>query len=365
MPTRGERVAPVFDSAKPRELTRFFADLERLFTRATVADAEEKKSYATSYLSVRDQDAWESRAEFADATKTYEEFKAAVYKLYPAANPNKKYTVAFLEDLVEQTARKGIRSLTEFSEFNLDFTAAGAYLVKQKRISALDQSRAFIRAMQPPTLWARIEARLAIKLPDHDQDEVYDLKDLEEAAMHVLQGVAFNQLTSVAPSPPVQPKSEPDMAVLVTAVTAAVIDALSKNSALANRGQNQQSYTPRSRNCHYCGQESCIIPTCPSVAQDVEAGLVQRNVNGKVVLPSGAFVPSHIQGATIRARVQEWHRQNPNQRAAAQLMVDVNPAPVFTLAHARLQPVAKCSGIAKNLRGCAQGHPLARVRFLR
>ncbi|KAJ7939605.1 hypothetical protein B0H13DRAFT_1850381 [Mycena leptocephala] len=52
-------------------------------------------------------------------------------------------------------------------------------------------------------------------------------------------------------------------------------------------------------------------------------GKCRRNTDGRVVLPSGAFVPRTIQGKDLRARIEEWHRQNPGQLAAAQLLVEV------------------------------------------
>jgi len=46
MPARGERAAPSFDTTKPRELVRFFEELEYLFARADLKDETEKKKHA-------------------------------------------------------------------------------------------------------------------------------------------------------------------------------------------------------------------------------------------------------------------------------------------------------------------------------
>lgn len=43
MPARGEHAAPAFDQSKPRELVRFFEELEYLFTRADLKDEADKK----------------------------------------------------------------------------------------------------------------------------------------------------------------------------------------------------------------------------------------------------------------------------------------------------------------------------------
>ena len=64
-----------------------------------------------------------------------------------------------------------------------------------------------------------------------------------------------------------------------------------------------------------------MISTCPKVEEDTRAGKCRRNVEGKVCLPSGAFVPRHIPGTTMRDRINEWHRLNPGQLAAGLLSV--------------------------------------------
>ena len=52
-------------------------------------------------------------------------------------------------------------------------------------------------------------------------------------------------------------------------------------------------------------------------------GKVRRNVDGKVVLSTGSFVPRDIVGRYLKDRVDEWHKRNPGQLAAAQLMYTV------------------------------------------
>ena len=49
-------------------------------------------------------------------------------------------------------------------------------------------------------------------------------------------------------------------------------------------------------------------------------GKVRWNVDGKVVLTTGAFVPCNIVHRYLKDRIDEWHKRNPTQLAAAQLM---------------------------------------------
>ena len=49
MPARGEHAAPTFDTSKPRELIRFFEELEYLFMRASLEEESEKKKHILRY----------------------------------------------------------------------------------------------------------------------------------------------------------------------------------------------------------------------------------------------------------------------------------------------------------------------------
>ena len=98
MPARTERSAPTFDPKQPRELTRYFRELEALFTRCKITDEQEKKSYARSYLDVDSDDLWSELPEFGN-TSTYDIFKKAVLALYPGAEQERKWSIADMDKL--------------------------------------------------------------------------------------------------------------------------------------------------------------------------------------------------------------------------------------------------------------------------
>ena len=93
MPARGDRSAPQFDPQQPRELRRYFADLDFAFGRA------EKKKHACRYVDVDTADLWESISKFAGAA-TYDEFIKAVHALYPGSEEERKWSVADMHKLV-------------------------------------------------------------------------------------------------------------------------------------------------------------------------------------------------------------------------------------------------------------------------
>lgn len=332
MPARGDRSAPRFDPHQPRELRRYFDDLAFAFTRANITDDTEKKTHACRYASVDTADLWESISEYSDAQKTYEDFVKAVHSLYPGSEEERKWSVADMDKLVGERSRLGVLSLGDLGEYYRQFYTITAFLISKKRLSTAEQSRAFVRGF-PPDLWSRISQRLQLKLPDHFPDDPYDLNEIHEAAQFVLHGTPSNLLTP--PSPPIPPAGSvltstsnkeikvEDIAAMIERITESFVKAL---AAQGSRGSPSGDRPPRpnpTSGCNYCGSFEHFIRDCLVVAEDIKSGKCKRNVDGKVTLPSGAFVPREIVGRYLKERIEEWHRRNPGQLAASQMLYHV------------------------------------------
>ncbi|KAK6997145.1 hypothetical protein R3P38DRAFT_3064940 [Favolaschia claudopus] len=54
--------------------------------------------------------------------------------------------------------------------------------------------------------------------------------------------------------------------------------------------------------CSYCSSPRHLIGHCPRVLADIRSGLCKRNALGRVVLPSGLYVPHTVVGPNLRAR---------------------------------------------------------------
>ncbi|CAK5274470.1 unnamed protein product [Mycena citricolor] len=338
MPARGARGAPEFDAKQPRQLLRFFTDLEFHFSLAGVTAEQEKKTHATRYLSVDDQEIWESLDSFL-APHSYASFKADVLKLYPGTDADRRYTLSDLHTLIGEYASVGILSRSDYSEFYRKFLVITKFLVDKARLSTAEQSQAFRRAISPPSLWSRVHQRLQIKKPDVHPDDPYDLTDMNEAMEFVLADSSHGSAISNTASPkPVAVKQEPDsniaeliesmnglMKVLAAqaAVTAQAVAAQQSRPVSTGAPSSVQN-TPRDLNCSYCGESGHFIIRCPRVDEDTQAGKCKRNVEGQVVLPSGSYVPRRVMGTNLRARIEEWHRQNPGQMAASQNTAEIS-----------------------------------------
>jgi hypothetical protein len=113
MPMRNERSAPRFDPTKPRELVRYFKDLEDHFQRCAVIDLANQKWWALHYVSVEIADLWESLTDWTAAT-TWDLVKDAVKKRYPASQTTRRHTHHELLTLIRDRAHKDFSSVTEW-----------------------------------------------------------------------------------------------------------------------------------------------------------------------------------------------------------------------------------------------------------
>ncbi|KAJ7201965.1 hypothetical protein B0H12DRAFT_1206370 [Mycena haematopus] len=196
MPARGDRNAPQFDSTKPHELRRYFTDLEFLLNRAAVTDETEKKKHATRFLSVEDQEIWEALKSFGDNTKTFAQFKADVLKLYAGNDEDRRFELSDLDSLVGQYSRVGILTLDDLKTFYRQFLHITTYLLEKKHLSESEQSRSFLRAMQPPSLTAEIRLHLKIKNPNLHPADPRPVADLYEAAEYALADLVVSMESS-------------------------------------------------------------------------------------------------------------------------------------------------------------------------
>jgi hypothetical protein len=336
LPFRGERAAPTFDDSQPEELARYFSDLESLFTLHAVADRQECKQAALRYVSVRTESLWKTTEAWADQTKTYEDFKAEVFKFYPGSSGDRTYSLQDLDILVGHYARTGVTSSADLGEYHRQFLLISRYLVSKSRIATQEQSRMFLHGL-PPHLEARVRQRLQAKFIDHFPDDPYPISDIYDATNYVLTCGAS---AASAPHP-----SASNSSISAADPTTTKLEALT--TAIASLGQlfqsallpqftgappsNAATYSapsaPPSGVCAFCGEPGHFARDCEAVAEYAKAGKGKRNAEGKIVLPSGAMVPRWITGACLRDRMDEWHRQYPGQEAAISLFCSLVPGP--------------------------------------
>ena len=240
-----------------------------------------------------------------------------------------------MDKLVGERSRLGIISLSDLGEYYRQFLAITTYLRSKNRLSEAEQSRAFVRGF-PPELWSVISQRLQLKLPDHFPDDPYLLESIHEAARFALHGTPASATTVATStqsistatsrtSAPAEVKTE-DLAAILERITESFVKALS--AATTARVSDRPRYThthsgPGSNNCHFCDLPAHFGRDCEVAADYIKQGKCKRNIEGRITLPSGAFIPRDIPGKCFKERLDEWHSRNPGQTAAGQLMYNV------------------------------------------
>ena len=143
------------------------------------------KKHVVQFVDCDTAELWEILPEFADATKSYQEFVDAVYKLYPGSDSEQRWSIADMDKLVGEMSRVGILLLADLGRYHREFIVITTFLITKNWISTAEQSRAFVHGF-PPELWSKVSHRLQLKFPDHFPDDPYTLKQIHEAARFVL-----------------------------------------------------------------------------------------------------------------------------------------------------------------------------------
>jgi hypothetical protein len=337
MPRRHDKAAPVFDKSKPQELTRFFEDLEIALDDAKITADADMKKYVVRYVDFNTEQIWKTFEEYKDPTKTYGAFKKAILGHYPDASGEFVYSLSDMDLLIGERQRLGIVSLNDLSNYHLQFIGITAWLIDKKQLGELEQQRAYIRAFAPPLL-AQTMNRLQLKYPDHHPTIPYKVKDVYEAAKFILQGSStfgYNPQASPIPTAPSN-KQAPDDTTVKKEELKTILAEFSKGLMEQMLSVNNQishintrhNHPPGSGKCNMCGGLH-FIRECKLVDEYIAAGKCRRNQEGKVVLPTGAYVSRDIPGEHLRDRIDEWHRRNPNQLAAATLIHTIDRRIVY------------------------------------
>jgi hypothetical protein len=128
MPPQGHGSAPKFTPDIPRELQRYFKELELLFGPAQVVDDTEKKKHACQYVDIDTADLWEAIPEF-NVTKTFDKFKSAIFKLYPGSESERKWTIADMDKLVGEQLWMSILDVSDLRNYYQVFHTITKFLL--------------------------------------------------------------------------------------------------------------------------------------------------------------------------------------------------------------------------------------------
>ncbi len=200
----------------------------------------------------------------------------------------------------------------------------------------------------PNHVWDSIAHRLQIKLPDHHPADPYDLNDIYAAAQFILQGMNKGESTlssmptqsfhdtgparpSEMPYPSPVPQPQPIVHIKDEPVEPQVkmehINQLIKlgetllqlnlndqfqkaqQQSFSSGPQQQSSYANMAtgQNCSFCGEIGHFIRGCLKVKEMIKEGKCRHNIDGKIILSTGTWVPRGLQGTWLKDRIEEWH----------------------------------------------------------
>ena len=76
--------------------------------------------------------------------------------------------------------------------------------------------------------------------------------------------------------------------------------------------------------CMFCGGPDHFVHECGEVAEYIRAGKCKKNMEGRIMLSTGTFVPREIPGNNLKDHVDKWHCRNPGQIATGSMMFTIN-----------------------------------------
>src|SRR5271156_6355514 len=225
MPMRNERLAPKFDTSRPRELPRFFEDFEELICRTQITENTEIKKFLVRYTEFDTEQQWKALPEFRN-NSSYAEFKAAILFYYPEASDDFAYSFRDLESLISEYQRLGIATIANLCDYHRRFITISAWLIARKQSDDLEQQQNYIRAFPSPIVTA-ITNRLQLKFPDHHPSIPYRVCDVYEAAQFILQGtLSFQLFQPISPSTTDNVLKIANIAPIIPELTKSIVQAL-------------------------------------------------------------------------------------------------------------------------------------------
>ncbi|TFK45580.1 hypothetical protein OE88DRAFT_1740175 [Heliocybe sulcata] len=254
-----------------------------------IQNEADKKCAAVKYVPMHKEEMWKGLPEYNNTKNSYNDSVAALKTLYPAVREDQQYSV------------------NDMDRLNCAFQCAFSQ-----------------------DLWTKVFTGLQIKNPNQPADTPYGVATVFEATSFFLAGMPTTTVTKTKTESAEAKVKVEEYTSLIDIIMKAVSQSLAptlapmaQGSTAAAAAGNVAAHPPTHAapyQCHYCSTNDHSIRQCPWVDEDQCAGRVNRNVEGKVVLLLGVMVPQSMPGVNMHDQIMEWHRCNPGQMAAANLM---------------------------------------------
>ncbi len=338
MPFRGAHGAPTFNGT-PTHLNRFFTNIEHLVSTLglTLADDDLVK-WAIYYLDCDTAEVWQPFVGIPGEADKWRNFRQRIRALYPGSEGDRLHSVKDLEHFVADSADKGVFTRSDLGNYYREFSRIATYLSTKGKIDIGLKNRLYIQGFGEVTC-RRIEHRLSIISPDHHPDDPYDLADVHRAAEFLLSGTSpltpsttthaasctgvSSQVPGSFATPGSLPiKQEPSDISALSSMIAALQATVLRLTEQVNGGRNAKP-TKQKNPCAMCSADEHFIKQCPHVEHYIRNGKCARNAEGRLVLPSGQYLPRNIAGKNLKEKFDEYHRQNTTPPAPSTASVNL------------------------------------------
>ncbi|KAL5508628.1 hypothetical protein ACEPAH_6247 [Sanghuangporus vaninii] len=296
-PLRGDKRAPVFDSSDPKELFRFFDDVEAIATDANW-DATTTIRHGYLYYAKTDvAEVWETLPEVSATPANVGNFKTAVKKLMGRER--------------------------------------ASYLIKSNKLTENDSKFTFLHGISGQTQKDVLQ-RLEIKDPDHERGDPYDIDKVATATMYILSGSAVDQIGSDSLSSRTSATSSTTLGGQGVTVKKEKADLTKVWETLKGfkitlesltRGPNprpaagpQPAPLARTPGCTFCSDPGHFIRSCTKVLEYIQAGKIPgRNLIERIdnALKLNASHPVNIIEVTE-------HQEDPAEQVASAMLQDIS-----------------------------------------
>ncbi|KAL1750359.1 hypothetical protein FB107DRAFT_193499, partial [Schizophyllum commune] len=133
-PAPSSRHARIFKGVAS-DLDDFFTEYEAAIADYQVDD-QSKKRHVTRFLdSERTKQFWRAVDEYADRTKTWNDYKDVIYESYPGARKGTRYSVIQLQNMSALNAQLPTKTHGDVMEWYRRFKPAATYLRAEGHIS--------------------------------------------------------------------------------------------------------------------------------------------------------------------------------------------------------------------------------------
>ncbi|KAL5522432.1 hypothetical protein ACEPAG_8448 [Sanghuangporus baumii] len=180
---RGDKRAPVFNGSDPKELFRFFNDVEAIAMDANWDASTIIRCGYLYYAKTDIAEIWETLPKASIVPADVANFKMAVKKLYPSLADGKRYSQGKLEQFIAEWAEKGIQTRDEFGTYHQEFLRRASYLIRSNKLTENDSKFTFFRGISGQTRKDVLQ-QLKIKDPDHERGNPYDINKVATATMY-------------------------------------------------------------------------------------------------------------------------------------------------------------------------------------